>query len=112
MKLLFDANLSRKLLGRLLSLFPGSVHVNELGLKSPATDREIWTYAGENGFAVITGDRDFLELAKTSGPSPKVILLENCDYPTKVAEALIVANAIRIAEFAESERNVLILRRT
>lgn len=111
MKLLFDANLSRKLVARVAGLFPGSVHVNEVALGSPAADREIWNYARDNGFAIITGDRDFLDFAKMYGPPPKVILLENCDYPTRVAEALISANAIRISEFAESERDVLILRR-
>ena len=34
MKLLFDENLSHKLVGLLADLFPGSVHVREVGLKA------------------------------------------------------------------------------
>ena len=44
MKLLFDENLSRKLVARLAELYPESVHVAEVDLlESP--DREIWEFA-------------------------------------------------------------------
>ena len=44
MKLLFDENLSRKLVARLADLYPDSVHVAEASLlESP--DREIWEFA-------------------------------------------------------------------
>ena len=44
MKLLFDENLSRKLVVRLAELYPESFHVVEVDLlESP--DREIWEFA-------------------------------------------------------------------
>jgi len=58
MKLLFDENLSPKLPGLLVAKFPGSQHVRELGLKG-RTDEEIWRYAGDNGFAIVSKDKDF-----------------------------------------------------
>ena len=52
MKLLFDENLSHRLVGSLASLFPGSTHVREVGLER-ADDRAIWTYAIEHGHAIV-----------------------------------------------------------
>ena len=45
MKLLFDANLSPKLVGRLGELFPGSEHVFDTGLARSTSDEKIWKYA-------------------------------------------------------------------
>jgi hypothetical protein len=47
-RLLFDQNLSHRLVEELAPWFPDGAHVRALGLDT-ATDREIWTYAGEHG---------------------------------------------------------------
>jgi predicted nuclease of predicted toxin-antitoxin system len=109
-KLLLDENLSRRLIPRIIDLFPGSSHVSTFGLiRTP--DLAVWEFAKANGFAVVTADADFYELATTKGPPPKVIWLRGCDYPTAVAEELIRSQAIRISEFEEEpETAVLILR--
>ena len=44
MKLLFDHNLSDKLVGRLADLFPDSQHVRSINLHE-ADDRKVWEYA-------------------------------------------------------------------
>lgn len=76
MKLLFDENLSQKLVQRLADLYPGSAHVVGVDLmKSP--DREIWDFAGANGFVIVSTDLDFYELATTLGPPPKIIWLRH-----------------------------------
>jgi predicted nuclease of predicted toxin-antitoxin system len=108
-KLLLDENLSFRLVRRLEDLFPGSTHVRTLGLDR-VEDRLIWEYAGENGFAIVSADADFYELAITLGFPPKVIWLRGCDYPTSVAEELIRTQSIRIVDFLNDEdRSVLIL---
>jgi len=108
-KLLFDENLSRRLAGRMSDLFPDSTHVVFQEL-TQASDARIWDYAKVGGFAIVTADADFYELATAFGPPPKVIWLRGCDYPTAVAERLLRGQAIRIAEFLqESEQAVLIL---
>jgi len=66
--------------------------------------------AGQNGFVIVTADNDFLALADQLGPPPKVILLDNCDYPTKVAERIIRTEANGILQFDGDEGSVLILR--
>jgi predicted nuclease of predicted toxin-antitoxin system len=110
-KLLFDANLSPKLVKRLADLFPGSVHLFDLPLARDAADSAIWTYAKSNGLDIVTADGDdYLPMVQRLGPPPKVILLESWRYPTKIALGLIRGNAILIAEFAKSDQGLLILR--
>jgi predicted nuclease of predicted toxin-antitoxin system len=85
MKLLFDENLSFRLVEAIAQLFPGSIHITRTSLARGASDRAIWEYAGQNDFAIVTADSDFVTLANTLGHPPKVIHLENCDYPTNIA---------------------------
>jgi predicted nuclease of predicted toxin-antitoxin system len=109
-KLLFDENLSRKLVPRLIDLFPESDHVSAFGLLQ-MLDSDVWEFAKANDFMIVSADADFYELATTKGPPPKVVWFRGCDYPTAVAEQLIQNQVIRIAEFGEEpERAVLILR--
>jgi predicted nuclease of predicted toxin-antitoxin system len=49
MKLLFDENLSPKLPRLLASVYPGSVHVRDCGLKGMGDD-DVWDFARNNGF--------------------------------------------------------------
>ena len=111
MKLLFDENLSRKLVQRLADLYTGSAHVVGIGLmKSP--DRDIWEFAKANGFVVVSTDLDFYDLATTLGPPPKVVWLRRWTHPTADAERVLRREAIRIAEFVDDpEFGVLVLDR-
>ena len=108
MKLLFDENLSPKLPGLLAAKFPGSQHVRELGLKG-RTDEEIWRYAGANGFAIVSKDKDFYSRAVLFGAPPKFIWLGlgNCTRADLLA--LIQRHESDIFAFANSPEAVLIL---
>jgi predicted nuclease of predicted toxin-antitoxin system len=89
-RLLFDANLSPKLVKQLADLFPGSIHLFDLPLARDVADKAIWTYAEDNGLDIVTADGDdFPPMAKRFGPPPKVILLESWRYPTRIAITLI-----------------------
>ena len=55
MKLLFDQNLSPRLTSLVSDLYPGSVHVRDVGLRD-ADDSVIWEYARQNGYVVISKD--------------------------------------------------------
>jgi predicted nuclease of predicted toxin-antitoxin system len=111
LKLLFDANLSPKLVQRLAELFPDSTHVFDTGLEKFTSDESIWAYATANRFAIVTADADFVGLAETRDPPPHVIWLEHCNYKTAVVEELLRRNAIRIADLEQSDRSILIIRR-
>ncbi|MDQ7090650.1 MAG: DUF5615 family PIN-like protein [Methylococcales bacterium] len=79
MKLLFDENLSPKLVAVLEDVFPESAHIHRLGLGG-AGDDEVWAYAKENGFIVVSKDADFYDKSLLFGHPPKVIWIrrENC----------------------------------
>ncbi len=107
MKLLFDQNLSRRLVGDVEELFPGSAHVGSVGLDT-ATDREIWDFAGEHDY-IVSKDSDFRQLAFLLGPPPKAVWLRvgNCSTAT-IAQHL-RSGAPVIAEFAASEEEALLV---
>ena len=62
MKLLFDQNLSPKLVHRLADLFPGSGHVQSVGLGC-ADDDQVWEHTRLNGFTIVTKDADYNNLS-------------------------------------------------
>lgn len=108
MKLLFDQNLSRFLVECVGSEFKGSLHVIELGLDQ-ATDREIWNWAGEHGFTIVSKDSDFHDLAASSIPPPKAIWLRVGNASTEQIEQLLNANSRHILRFEEEERESLLV---
>ena len=75
MKLLLDENLSRRLVPFLQQDYPGSSQVVLLGLES-ATDTEVWQFAKDEGFVIVTRDADFEELSLVWGQPTKVIWLK------------------------------------
>ncbi|MFN8524392.1 MAG: DUF5615 family PIN-like protein [Chloroflexota bacterium] len=77
--LLFDENLSRRLVRRLADCFPGSTHVHDVGL-TRGQDEAVWTYARDHDLAVVTKDADFADLAQLRGFPPYVVWLRlgNC----------------------------------
>ena len=79
MKLLFDENLSNRLIEVLSVDFPESVHVRSIGLEA-ATDRAVWDFAGANGFIIVSKDSDFHQMSFLFGAPPKVVWVRegNC----------------------------------
>ena len=57
MKLLFDENLSYKLVRLLEDLFPNSIHVRDIDLKA-ADDPLVWEYAKDNDLILVSKDAD------------------------------------------------------
>ena len=110
MTLLFDENLSPRLIPRLAELFPSAIHVRDIGLKQ-SSDDDIWNYAKLHDGVIFTTDDDFRRRALTLGPPPKVILMERCDFPLRIIEELIRKQAIRISDFTRSKEALLTLRR-
>ncbi len=72
MKLLFDQNISFRLIPKIVDIFPESKQVRELGLEN-STDTEIFSYAKENDYAIVTFDSDFCDLNILKGFPPKII---------------------------------------
>lgn len=102
MKLLFDQNLSPRLADLLQELFPGSVHVLSVELDT-ASDHEVWDFARQRGFSVVTKDADFNEMAVLHGSPPKVIWLQLGNCTTSDVETALRSHAAAILEFCDDE---------
>ncbi len=101
MKLLFDQNLSRKLVNILNDLFPESSHVQFHNLPE-ADDSEIWEFAKIQRFSIVTQDADFAERSRLYGSPPKVIWLRCGNATTREVEAIIRSGEEAIQEFQDN----------
>ena len=110
MKMLFDENLSFRLISLLSDLFPESVHVHDIALGS-ADDEVIWEYAREHGYTIVSKDSDFHERSLIKGFPPRVVWITRGNSSTVQIAGLLRANAVRIVELhADPEAGYLIIR--
>lgn len=98
MKLLFDQNISYKIIKKLSEIFPECNHVTSLKLTN-ATDNQIWTFAKDNDYAIVTFDSDFLNLAALHGAPPKIILLKIGNKSTSQIATVLEEHAQIIFQF-------------
>ena len=87
-KLLFDQNLSHRLVASLADLYPGSVHVREIELRD-ADDDAVWDYARTHGLVIISKDLDFHQRSLVFGHPPKVVWVRLGNCSTEQIEALL-----------------------
>jgi len=97
LKLLFDRNLSRKLVTRLADIYSNSSHVQFYDLEEQ-TDTEIWEFAKTNDFCIVTQDADFVERSRLYGSPPKVVWLRCGNAPTSQVEDLLRSGESAIQE--------------
>jgi predicted nuclease of predicted toxin-antitoxin system len=98
MKLLFDQNISFRLVRKILGTFPEAKQIRELGLEN-YTDRQIWNFAKENEYTIVTFDADFFELSNLFGTPPKIIWLRTGNRKTSDLSDLIMSRSEIIKEF-------------
>ncbi|MGH6691381.1 MAG: DUF5615 family PIN-like protein [Gammaproteobacteria bacterium] len=112
MRLLFDQNLSYRLVARLADLYPHSAHVRDFGLER-GDDEPVWTHAKLNGFTLVTKDDDFRQLCFLFGPPPKVIWIRLGNCTTADVEALLRARHGDVLSFmADASAAFLLLARS
>ncbi len=87
-KLLFDQNLSPKLVERLADLYPNSDHLDLLDLGT-ADDALVWEYARRKGFIVVTKDADFADLSVLRGFPPKIVWIRRGNCSTNDIEKIL-----------------------
>lgn len=102
MKLLLDQNISRKLVKDLEDIFPDSNHVYLLDLQT-ATDEEVWEYARDNGFTIVTHDSDFNERSLIHGYPPKVIWFRIGNTSTRNIKRLLREHCQDILSFEKDK---------
>ena len=98
MKLLFDHNLSPKLVIRLNDLYPNSNHLYLMNLDKES-DHIIWDIAKTENYTIVTKDSDFNELLILKGFPPKVIWIRLGNCSTAKIESLLRDNYEVILSF-------------
>ncbi len=88
MKLLFDENLSPRLVGLLAVEYPGSEHVRNVGLAA-APDPAVWAYAAAQGLVIVSKDSDFQHRALLLGHPPKLVWVRLGNCSTAAVAALL-----------------------
>jgi predicted nuclease of predicted toxin-antitoxin system len=100
-RLLFNANLSPRLIVLLADDYLGSEHVRNAGLVG-ATDRQIWEYALAHGFAIVSKDIDFRERSFVEGAPPKAVWLDVGNAGTATIAHLLRQEHRRVLAFDAS----------
>jgi predicted nuclease of predicted toxin-antitoxin system len=82
--------------------FDACVHVDNIGLRVPAKDVEIWEYARKNDMVIVTNDEDFFKIFSIKGFPPKVIMLRMGNQSRKDIEQILISLKNRIADFVNA----------
>lgn len=98
MKLLFDENLSYRLVRLLADIYPDSAYVGDFDLLG-TPDRTIWEFAAERGFMLVSKDTDFYERSALYGAPPKVVWLRIGNAPTAATAALLRDHYVIVRHF-------------
>ena len=106
MKLLFDENPSFRLAMTLADLFPGSTHVEDVGLEESSED-VLWRYAVDHGYVIVTKDADFAYRSLVERAPPKVVWIRRGNCSTRQIESLLRERHGDLQEFETSDEPLL-----
>lgn len=108
MKLLFDENLSPRLVDGLRDEYPESQHVSGVELGG-AEDDAVWQYARRYGFAIVSKDSDFAERSVLESGPPKVIWIRLGNCSTREIEAQLRSSHEIVRDFIEEAHETCLL---
>jgi len=109
-KLLFDEQLSGRLVELLADVYPESEQILALGLGG-AGDGVVWEYAKLHGLTIVSKDSDFYERSLRVGAPPKVIWLRLGNCATATVEMLLRNSEQVLVQFDGSDESCFILGR-
>lgn len=104
MRLIFDQNISYRIVNKLIDKFPESKHVNQVGLDD-AEDIDIWQFAKNENFTIVTFDSDYFDISLINGCPPKVIWLRTGNLTTIEIVNVLLSNIDIIIDFLLNEDN-------
>jgi len=100
-KLLFDHNLSPRLVNRLADLYPDASHTSLAGLDR-AADIVVWLYAQAHDYTIVTKDADFSDVSVLRGFPPRVIWLRLGNCTTSEMENALRRGHAAIVDFVHN----------
>jgi predicted nuclease of predicted toxin-antitoxin system len=86
----------------LADLFPTSLHVRDVGMKS-TVDPIVWDYAKSNNLMIVSKDSDMHDLSLVFGSPPKVIWIRIGNCSTSQVEQLLRREFDAITLFYEDK---------
>lgn len=107
MKLLIDENISYRLVHLIKAYFPDTIHVSSIR-KPRFSDIDIWLYAKENNYTIVTFDSDFYEWQLMRGYPPKVIWLRIGNTKTETIANELIINKDQIHSFISDKETGLL----
>ncbi|HEV2423558.1 MAG TPA: DUF5615 family PIN-like protein [Terriglobia bacterium] len=108
MKLLFDENLSRRLVEILHAFYPGSSHVRNFGLQR-SDDELIWDLARREGLTIASKDGEFHQRSFLRGFPPKVIWVRLGNCSTQEVAAVLRRHQSHIRLFCDDEFHAFLI---
>lgn len=108
MKLLLDANISWRIIKLVGDNFSDSLHAKDLKINQPAKDIEIWQFAKQNNFTILTHDDDFEKLLLLKGVPPKVIILKTFNKNTKQIAEILISKKETIESFIVNDELMIL----
>jgi predicted nuclease of predicted toxin-antitoxin system len=88
--------------------FPKSVHVMDIGMES-ATDTDIWNYARQEGFTIVSKDSDFHQRSFVFGHPPKFIWIKKGNCSTEEILSILVRHHREIIAFGENSSSSFLI---
>jgi predicted nuclease of predicted toxin-antitoxin system len=107
-KLLFDQNLSPRLVELLDDIYPESAHVSQRGLGKSA-DAQVWESARATGHLIVTKDADFSEICLVGGFPPKIIWIRRGNCSTRAIADMLRSSLGLITDFADRQHEGVLL---
>ncbi len=108
MRLLFDQNISYRVVKQLKPVLPDIVGVREVGLLN-ADDYEIWEYARQKNYTVVTFDRDIPMIGSVRGFPPKIIWLRIGNTNNLKLISLMINRLAEFESFLNQQQNGCLL---
>ena len=102
MNLLFDQNISFRIVKKISERYPDARQVKSLGLQD-STDLHIWNYAKSNGYTLVTFDLDFQDISNLRGHPPKIILLRTGNTSTDHIAQILLQKFRLVSDFISSK---------
>lgn len=102
MKLLLDENLSRRIVPFIQEAFPDSTQIALLGMEN-SIDKDIWQYAHDNNYVIVTKDSDFYEMSLLYGQPPKIIWLKIGNQTKAATIRVLIENSADIERLLIAE---------
>jgi len=107
-KLLFDQNISHRLMEAVASLYPDSMHGRMVGLKA-ADDESIWAFARQHDFVIVSKDSDFYQRSLLFGFPPKVVWIRRGSCSTKTTAQILREHHPDLERFHRDKRHAYLV---